>query len=408
MIDRSVKLAQKLFRPGGLRHARAAIVRKLAQRYANDPVDVLKAYGWVLNEDNPAQLSPPSTGPLRINWVVPGIRSAQGGWFNIVRTIQQLESWGHENRLYVLGGIPDRARDLISKRYFPIKSEVYELTDRVKDSDALIATSWPTAYAVRAIPNTARKFYFIQDLEHMFYAPGSLHTFARDTYKFGFHGITAGSWIAEVLAREFNMPSSPFGFSYDRDTYATAGDRMYPPGKKRVLFYARPETERRGFELGILTLSLVAKELPDMEVVLAGFPHHPPEVPFPVITPGVLPISRLGSLYRSCDAALVLSHTNLSLLPLELMACGCAVVSNTGPNTEWLLSDRNSRLADPDPASLAAALIDILQNSHSRLRLIERASAFVHSTDWVKEIKSIEAVLTASQIDAERKETHAR
>jgi len=406
MIRRSLKLAQKLLRPKGFQRARAAVLRQLAQKYANIPVDVLNSYQWVLNEDNPAQLTPRTTGPLRINWIVPGIRAAQGGWFNIVRTIQQLESWGHENRLYVLGEVPDDAKDLISKRYFPIQSEVHMLTDRVKDSDALVATSWPTAYAVRAIPNTARKFYFIQDLEHMFYAPGSLHTFARDTYNFGFHGITAGTWIADVLKRQFNMQCSPFGFSYDRDAYTNAGDRMLPPGKKRVLFYARPETERRGFELGILTLSLVAKRLPNVEFTLAGFPHDSPDLPFTVINPGVLPISRLGALYRSCDVALVLSHTNLSLLPLELMACGCAVVSNSGPNAEWLLSEHNSRLANLEPASLAEALIVILQDDELRNRQVERALGFVQSTDWAKEIKTIESVLT-TQTRSDRMEIHA-
>jgi len=114
--------------------------------------------------------------------------------------------------------------------------------------------------------------------------------------------------------------------------------RLLPVGKKRVLFYARPETERRGFELGVLALSLVAKKRPEVEFVLAGFKNRSVDLPFPAILPGVLALAELGALYRSCDVALVLSHTNLSLLPLEVMACGCAVVSNEGPNTEWLLT----------------------------------------------------------------------
>ena len=183
---------------------------------------------------------------------------------------------------------------------------------------------------------------------------------------------------------------------------------MLPPGKKRVLFYARPETERRGFELGILTLSLVAKRLPSVEFVLAGFPHDSPNVPFSIINAGVLPVSRLGALYRSCDVALVLSYTNLSLLPLELMACGCAVVSNYGPNTEWLLDEHNSLLASLEPASLAEALIAILQNDELRLRLAERALQFVQSTDWTKEIKGIESALTTKQAISDRTEINVQ
>ncbi|MGA8622336.1 MAG: glycosyltransferase family 4 protein [Candidatus Sulfotelmatobacter sp.] len=353
-----------------------------------------------MNEERPACLSVPQSGPLRINWILPSIVAAHGGLLNVFRTIQQLEAWGHENRVYVLGSLPGGstlAREHIRKRYFAIHAEVEVLSDNIKDCDALIATSWPTAYAARSIGNTAQKFYFVQDIEHMFYARGSLYEFARQTYQFGFRGITLGSWIAEVLRRDFNMECSAFGFSYDRDAYANTGRRLLPAGKKRVLFYARPETDRRGFELGILALSLVAKKMPDVEFALVGFPRQSLDLPFPAILPGVLPISELGALYRSCDVALVLSHTNLSLLPLELMACGCAVVSNEGPNIEWLLTDRTVQLAKPDPKSLASAVIELLETDKLRLQKIEAGLAFAHFTDWTKEIRKIESALLANR-----------
>ena len=391
----------KLFQRRGLRHGINAMAMSLARRHLSVPVDVLAKYQLVLTEDYPGNLSTSGSGPLRINWILPGIATAHGGLFNIFRAIQELEKWGHENRVYMLEMLPGGqavVRDRIRKDYFSINADVDVFSDKVKDSDALVATSWPTAYAARGVGNTGQKFYFVQDLEYMFYAPGSLHEFARQTYQFGFRGITAGSWIADVLRREFNMECSVFGFSYDRHAYASTGGRLLPFGKKRVLFYARPETERRGFELGLLTLSLVAESMPDIEFVLAGFSRRSFDLPFPAIFPGVLPISELGALYRSCDVALVLSHTNLSLLPLELMACGCAVVSNKGPNTEWLLSDQTAQLARADPKSLAQAVIELLQNNRVRLQKIEAAIAFVESTDWTREIRAIEsALLTAKE-----------
>lgn len=346
---------------------------------------------------------------LRINWILPGVGPAQGGLLTIIRTIQQLEAGGHDNRLYIVGRSPKisaKAKESISQSYCKIDAEIYPLCDvnkdAVKDSDALIATSWVTAYAARAISNTSRKYYFVQDLEYMFYAPGSLHAFARNTYEFGFHGITAGTWIANVLESEFGMQCTPFGFSYDRDAYAKTGERMFRAGKKRVLFYARPETERRGFELGVLALAQVAKRLPDAEFVLVGHAAGSLDLPFKAILTGVLPLSRLGSLYRSCDVALVLSHTNLSLLPLELMACGCAVVSNAGSNTEWLLNAGNARIANPDPVSLAAAVIDLLMDDAKRSRLAAEALAFAESTDWRREIRIIESTLTAEVVASPR------
>jgi glycosyltransferase involved in cell wall biosynthesis len=399
----------KTIRNRGLRYGMGKAAASLTRRYLSVPRSVLPDFERVLDVERPASLSVSQSESLPINWIVPELGPAGGGLLNIFRTIQQLEAWGHENRVYVLGKLPrgsTPAKERIKEWYFPINAEVEVLSDNIKDSSALIATAWPTAYAVRSIGNTAQKFYFVQDLEYMFYAPGSLYEFARQTYQFGFRGITLGPWISDVLRREFNMDCSAFGFSYDREAYASTGTRLLPAGKKRVLFYARPETERRGTEIGILALSLVAEKMPEVEFVLVGLPRQSCELPFAAVFPGILPIRELGALYRSCDAALVLSHTNLSMLPLELMACGCPVVSNNGPNVEWLLTDQTVQLAKPDPKSLARAIIELLQTEELRRRKIEAGLALAQSTDWMKEISMIESALLANREASHRLALH--
>lgn len=157
-----------------------------------------------------------------------------------------------------------------------------------------------------------------------------------------------------------------------------------------MLFYARPQTERRGFELGVLALSLVATKRPDLEFVLVGFPPRRMRVPFRAMFPGVLSPTELAELYRGCDVALVLSHTNLSLLPLELMACGCAVASNRGRNVEWLLTEETTQLAHPTPESLAEAVLSLLNNEELCARKSAAGLAFAQRTNWISEIKRIE------------------
>jgi O-antigen biosynthesis protein len=357
------------------------------------PHDVLRDYGWVLNPDHPAALQPPTFGPLRINWLVPPIYKSWGGLFNIFRAVQCLELWGHEQRIYVVGDSAfnaDETRTIVNKFYFPNKALIEPFRGSVADSDALVATSWQTAYTTRALGNTARKFYFVQDLEHLFSPEGSISEFAKQTYQWGFYGLTAGQWIADVLRKEYGMESSAFGFSFDRKLYSPNGPFRFPGKKNRVLFYARATTLRRGFELGILALSLVAKKMPDTEFVLVGFPPRSVGLPFPAVLPGTLPVSELGALYRSCSIGLVLSHTNLSLLPLELMACGCTVVSNSGPNVQWLLKDAFAQLARPTPESLAQAILELLGNEQLRLEKKIAGIGFAERTDWETEIKAIE------------------
>lgn len=364
-----------------------------ARSRLSTPHDVLQEYGWVLNEDHPASLPAPETGHLRINWIVPSIAKGSGGLLNIFRAIYYLEQWGHENRIYALGKWAAGGKgiqEFVQKSYFPVRASIETFTGKVADSDALVATNWITAYTVRSLANTARKFYFVQDLEYLFHAQGSFAEFAKETYRWGFQGITLGNWIAEVLGAEFDMPCSPFGFSYDREIYSDGGDLRRSDRKKRVLFYARPSTERRGYELGILALSLVAKKNPDIEFVLVGFPPRKIQFPFPVVLPGILPPSELAAWYRQCDVALVLSHTNLSMLPLELMACGCAVVSNTGRNVEWLLTGDLIQLAHSCPRCLADAISKLLQDDRLRLNKVEAARTFAKRTRWEHEIRKIE------------------
>ena len=80
---------------------------------------------------------------------------------------------------------------------------------------------------------------------------------------------------------------------------------------------------------------------------------------------------------------MVFSFTNLSLLPLELMSCGCVVVSNRDDNTEWLLNDSNSILpTSSSPRVVADAIIGIMNDDVARLSLVKGAKAFAMSTDW--------------------------
>jgi O-antigen biosynthesis protein len=381
----------------GLRDGLQDVAARWVSSRATIPRDLLAEVGWILAEDHPASRSAPREGPLKINWLLHGVGGkGAGGLTTIFRTIFQLESWGHEHRVYVVGKTTHSGQfetELARKYYFPIRSRVEIFTGQVADSDALIATNWPSAYTARALGNTARKFYFVQDLEYLFHPEGSFAEFAKETYRWGFRGITIGNWIAQVLQNQYGMECCPFGFSYDRDIYSVDGERWLPSGKKRVLFYARPSTERRGFELGLLALSIVAKQMPDVEFVLVGFSPRPMQLPFPAVVPGILKPSELGALYRSCTVSLVLSHTNVSLLPLELMACGCPVVSNTGPNVEWLLKEDTTQLAAPTPQALADALMLMLQDDHLRARKAAAARLFAQGTDWTASIRTIESEL---------------
>jgi len=102
-----------------------------------------------------------------------------GGHINIFRFISYLEQNGFHNRLYI-----DRPVNLYSKqamtefvrenfKILDSNVDLYHNTEDMEYADAIVATSWQTAYFVRRFDNCISKFYFIQDYEPYFYPLGS-------------------------------------------------------------------------------------------------------------------------------------------------------------------------------------------------------------------------------------------
>ncbi len=356
---------------------------------------VVEYYGFVRKRPVGAPILPGSVPKNTINWFIPPFSFGSGGHLNIFRFVHHLETDGFECRIVIVGmpqpASAKQAHRQIGDWFFPLKGKVYLETDTLPSAHVTIATSWQTAYHVRNFMPTVHRCYFIQDYEPLFYAAGSEYAWAEATYRFGFFGITAGSWLRDKLAAEYGMITEAFGFSFDRDRYRPCPRRN--PDVRQVFFYARPPTQRRAFEMGLLILDEVVRRLPDVKVVFAGWDLSDYAIPFEHANAGVVALDALPDLYSQCDAALVLSFTNLSLLPLELMACGIPVVSNRAKCTEWLLNDGNACLAEPTVESLADALCMLLESPKDRERLRTAGLETSALTDWKQEAGKVASML---------------
>ena len=331
--------------------------------------------------------------PKTLNWVVPDFGQSSGGHLNIFRMIYHLELLGYENRIILQGNTGYRtaqeAKDTINTYFYPVKASVSLGIEMLRPAWATIATSWQTAYTVRNFRTSIEKFYFVQDFEPYFYAQGSNYAFAEQTYKFGLKGITAGDWLATKLSEEYGMETKSFLFSYDKHLYRPFS--KINPEERNLFFYARPVTERRSFELGILAISKAMATLGDkVNVICAGWDTDAYEIDFKHLNAGALKIEELPHLYSQCDAALVISMTNLSLLPIELMACGCPVISNKGENVEWLLNEENALLTDCNIDSISEAIIKIFEDDTLQQNLSQKSLNTALATSWEKEASKLD------------------
>jgi 2-polyprenyl-3-methyl-5-hydroxy-6-metoxy-1,4-benzoquinol methylase len=334
------------------------VVQKARSGKAVDPVKYALGVNWHGAPGQPETPRRRKDGePITINWLVPTV-SEGGGLRTIFRFVEYFKQRGYKQRLYEMPiGRPMRARPEElwdeARKLFGIELDEVSLDfENMADADAIFATSWHTAYPVLKHVGTGRKLYFVQDFEP-FFAPASTESaLAENTYRFGFHGVTAGPWLASKLSAEYEMRCDAFNLAVDPLVY-------YPKqlsSQKRVFYYARPATPRRGFELGMQTLEVFHKRHPEYEIVLAGgeIPHG--SWNFPMSNRGYLSEPQMNDLYNQCSAALVISLTNCSLLPLEIMAAGCPVVSNDGPNNEMLVPVDSVVFALPTVHALADAL----------------------------------------------------
>lgn len=363
-------------------------------------IDLFGPYQFVLRKEKQpfdrTAYEKAKNGAQIINWVVPEMDVSSGGHINIFRFVMMLQDAGFQNRIYLLNPIrfhsAEECREFLKQNYVLDldRIEVYIDANQMAFAHATVATSWQTAYTVRDFDNTISKFYFVQDYEPYFFEMGSNYAFAENTYKMGFRGLTAGDWLKNKLHADYGMQTESFYFSYDRELYKPGVKRDKVP---RVFFYARPVTARRDFELGLLSLYQLTKRKPEVEVVFAGWDVREYCIPFRHQNLGSVRQDRLADLYAQCDMCLVLSGTNLSLLPLEVMASNSVAVCTRGANSEWLVNDENSILVDFDPDDIADKIIYYLEHREELDRIRKQGMEFAQNTSWLEEGKKVIAAV---------------
>jgi hypothetical protein len=328
-----------------------------------------------------------TSGRLVVAWVMSPPGANSGGHQNIFRFIKFLEDEGHSVRVYLYSSIaPDtpaevRERVKNSSSYPDLHATIenYPKDGIPADVDALFATGWETAYRSYRDESNARRFYFVQDFEPLFYPTGSESLLAENTYRFGFTAITAGEWLAKKLRTDYSMTASSFEFGADKKNYSVKNSSR----RDAIFFYARPETARRGFEIGMMALDLVSTERPKIPIVMAGQDLRNMNVPFAHENPGNMQVGELNELYNRCAAGLVLSLTNMSLLPLELLSAGVIPVVNDGENNRLVSNNPFIEYTEPSPRALADRLIAILDRE-DQPEYAALAAASVSSNTWAQ------------------------
>jgi O-antigen biosynthesis protein len=311
--------------------------------------------------------------PLTIGWITTPPSAGSGGHTTTLRLVEALERAGHTCVIYLYDryhGDTARHQEVIRRHWPALHADIRAVRDGIGHTDALVATSWPTAHAL-AVHGTdpTRRLYLVQDFEPFFYPRGSDYSLAEDTYRFGFRSIAIGHMVADVLRAEVGVESAVAEFGCDTDVYrlVNRGDR------NGVVFYARPGVARRGFELGALALAEFHRRHPEIEIHLFG--NTSASIDFPATRHGVVSPAELCQLFNTCTTGLALSFTNISLSAEEMLACGTIPVVNDSPLARVDLTNDQVAWAFPTPSGLADALCGAVEASDGPARAAAAAGS---------------------------------
>jgi glycosyltransferase involved in cell wall biosynthesis len=350
-----------------------------------------------------------------INWLVPQVKHPLfAGIHTVLRFADYFSREKEIQNKIIFYGSQNATLAPLKKKIraaFPSLSDsIYGLAgadpQKLPPCDIGIATFWTSAYLLLRAKNTAGKFYFVQDFEPLFYPAGATYGLVEATYRLGYWGIANTYALGTLLRNSYGMTVRSFQPAVDPRVFYPAPDRPSEPIK--IFFYGRPGNPRNGFVLGIEALKRVKKQFKQhVQIVSAGGWWNPSDFGAKDVIEnlGLLStIEDVAGLYRSCHIGLVFMFTkHPSYQPIEMMACGMAVVANDNSALRSLLRNKeNSLVAEPTATSVAEAISLLVRDADYRNALVSGGLKTAEQTCWNAEIEGVYEFL-AGRLGAEAK-----
>nr|WP_319232710.1 HAD-IA family hydrolase [Sphingomonas sp.] len=226
--------------------------------------------------------------------------------------------------------------------------------------EAAVATvNYSSSYISKSFSDRVKKFYFVQDFEAAFNPVSDGYIRGENSFAEGHSHLCVGRWLPHVLRTQFGSGAMGSGLGIDPRIYRPLDD-VERTDRIAVLF--QPEKWRRLPEHCLEALTIVKARRPQTEIVFYGSAERP-AAPFQNVHLGLVDdLAQLNRLYNSARIGLCISLTNPSRIPYEMMAAGCVPVDVYRYNNLFDYDSGTSLLAYQSAASLAAAMLHLLDD----------------------------------------------
>ena len=321
-----------------------------------------------------------------VAWIIPTLPIASGGHRGMFRVALEFEKHGFKPVFYVINDSNDEAelKSRFREHYYRNEIQIRAGLPNKFDEDFVVATAHYTLRMAITRTSSAQKVvYFVQDDEALFNPVSSTYFRARETYFEPEVSILAsGPWMAKRIETLIGRKVPYFDFPVDRDIYKSFSqdlNRLQDVNdKKQIVFYYKPDAERRMADLGLEVLRIVKTFVSEIRIVSFGSELNPDPRVIDEHYGVLRTIEEISSLYRQSHVGLVFSPTNPSLIPYEMSSCGTVVVDycESGDETKLLLCETiGIQYSDANAKDLARKVIELLLDKEYFLKSQAKAIA---------------------------------
>src|SRR4030042_5784380 len=139
--------------------------------------------------------------------------------------------------------------------------------------------------------------------------------------------------------------------------------------------------------LGLAGLKEIKRRHPEIEIITAGSQDRFNDLGLKIKKLGKIPVDQLQEFYVSCDVGIyIILSRHTGVIPFELMASGCAVLTNRHYfKQSYLKHDENCILFDLTPFSIADAFDKLYENRDLYNTLVSNGLKFMSQMPSLEE-----------------------
>jgi len=276
--------------------------------------------------------------------------------------------------------------------WFPLATPLRRVSDLqpqfIPDADIILAVDWTTAEWVhRCGPEKGLKFYLIQGHDVWFAPPERVEA----TWCMSLYRIAVSSWLKElVMEKSGHSVHGPILNGVNLSQFRIEHKHFNNNKRIGMLYHANPV---KGVQDGLAAFEMARAVYPDIQLVMLGTRKPMSGLPHDVEFHENPPQHKLREVYSSCDIWLSPSRVEgFALVPMEAMACQCAVVATSvGAVPEYTIPSITALISPPcDPEALARNLIRLLADEDELKRMARAGYEHVRQFTWERSARQME------------------